>query len=383
MENTKLTVLVLIDFSNAFNTVDHDLLLAALPSLNLSPSVIEWFSSYLRERRQSVTSQSASSDCLCLPAGVPQGGILSPILFSIFINLITVNLDCSYHLYADDLQLYTSTNADKLSDAIMTLNANLTRIAGWSQEFGVTVNPTKCQALIVGSTRLFSKVSMTSLPPILFDGAVIPYCQSVRNLGLYMDSALNWTVHVSEVSRKVIACLRGLYRFKFFLPSSTKLMLVQTLVLPIIDYADVCYPDLTEVLLNKLDRLLNNCIRFVSGLRKYDHISSARSRLKWLPIRQRRNSRILCLLYSILNNPLSPLYLKDQFMFVCQSHDRSLRSSNNLTLYFPRHHSNFLSKSFTLQAARLWNALPIEIKLSSTKTLFKKRVHDYFNSIIT
>ena len=155
-------------------------------------------------------------------------------------------------------------------------------------------------------------------------------------------------------------------------------MLVQSLIIPIIDYADVCYSYLTEVLLNKLDRLLNNCIRFVFGLRKYDHISNFRSQLKWLPIRQRRNSRILCFLYNILHNPLSPSYLKSKFRFVCQTHDRSLRSSNSLTIYIPRHHSNFLSRSFTLQATRLWNALPLGLKLSATRNLFKKRVRDHF-----
>ncbi|KOB76606.1 putative RNA-directed DNA polymerase from transposon BS [Operophtera brumata] len=109
---------------------------------------------------------------------------------------------------------------------------------------------------------------------------------------------LSWVPHIKELSRKFYATLHSIIRLKHFLPTSTKISLVNSLLLPIIDYADVAFLDLSEDLLNKLDRLMNTCIRFIFCLRKYDHVSIFRAKLKWLQIRERRNLRTLCVLFS-------------------------------------------------------------------------------------
>ncbi|KAJ8737077.1 hypothetical protein PYW07_000348 [Mythimna separata] len=175
MEDTKVTILVLIDFSNAFNAVSHDILLSILSHLMVSSEALEWFSSYLRGRQQSVRVDENSSSWRDLDSGVPQGGILSPLLFSIFINFITLCLRCSYHLYADDLQLYASARVEDLSDAIEDVNRDLDAIRDWSDRFGVSVNPTKCQAIIIGSSRMMGRVVVNSLPPIVFKTVLIVF----------------------------------------------------------------------------------------------------------------------------------------------------------------------------------------------------------------
>jgi hypothetical protein len=123
--------------------------------------------------------------------------------------------------------------------------------------------------------------------------------------------------------------------------------------------ADTCYLDLTEEQLNKLERLQNISIRFIFGLRKYDHISHFRAKLKWLPIRFRRNAHIVSLLCNILFNPKYPSYLKERFKFLDATHSRVLRSSENLRLKISVHSSSSYGKSFTVQATLLWNALPM------------------------
>ena len=135
-----------------------------------------------------------------------------------------------------------------------------------------------------------------------------------------------------------------------------------------------------EEQLNKLERLQNLCIRFIFGVRKYDHISEFRNKLKWLPIRLRRNTHILHLLYSVLFNPSTPPYLKKQFMFLHDTHLRSLRSDNNLLLEIPLHSSSYFTNSFTIKAARLWNSLPIDIRRAKSIHIFKKKLKNhYFN----
>lgn len=381
MEKSQVTVLVLVDFSNAFNAVDHDLLLAVLEHLNFSTFSLHWFSSYLKGRRQAIRTAQSFSDWCELDAGVPQGGILSPLLFSLFINMLSSYLHCSYHFYADDLQLYKHSMAEKVDETIESLNVDLLELQSWSKLFGIQVNPDKCQAIIVGSSRQLCKIDFAELTPLRYNNSVIPFSHTVKDLGLLIDSNLTWSSQINEVSRKFYASLHSVIRFKNFLPLSTKISLVNTLLLPIIDYADICYLDISEEYLNKLDRLLNTCIRFIFGLRKYDHISQYRAKLKWLRIRERRNSRILCLLYSVLNDPNSPSYLKSSFNYVADTHDRNLRSTYSLHLAMPRHTTSFLEKSFGVVAVHLWNELPSKVKRAPSKEVFKKlvRLH-YFSS---
>lgn len=343
----------------------------------MSSSTLDWFSNYLRGRQQLVRLGQTSSDWCSLTAGVPQGGILSPLMFSIFINMITSKLLCSYHLYADDLQLYVQCDPNDLANAICALNRDLDRIYDWSRSFGIAVNPNKCQAIILGSSRILARLDLGTLEPVIYNNVVIPYASHVKNLGLHIDPSLNWNVQVAEVSRKVTNTLRALHRFKFFLPLKTKVLLMQTLVLPILDYADVCYLDVNEAYLSKLDRLLNNCIRFIFGLRKYDHISEYRERLGWLTIRERRYSRVLSTLFSIFDNPHSPGYLKDNLHSLSSTHDRDLRSANNLCLSIPPHRTNFFSHSFTVQAARLWNDIPENIRKAQNRFIFKKLLKEF------
>ncbi|CAG9794380.1 unnamed protein product [Diatraea saccharalis] len=166
--------------------------------------------------------------------------------------------------------------------------------------------------------------------------------------------------------KKLHFSLHSLKCLQNFLPLKTKISLVQTLLFPILDYADACYLDATEELLNKLERLQNVCIRFIFGLRKYDHISQFRSQLKWLPIRHRRNAHVLSTLYNILYNPSAPSYLRNLF-HLSRAQDKPCRSNVRTSLAIPTHHSDFFSYSFTVHAARLWNALPYEFNLTGIK----------------
>lgn len=380
MNNKQLTVLVLLDFSSAFNSVDFDILLGILSSLNVSPEAIAWFSSYLRGRSQCVRSNESSSDWCDLTAGVPQGGVLSPLLFSVFINSLTRILVSNYHLYADDVQLYRHFHVCDINDAINLINTDLNRINNWAQSFGLLVNPSKSQTLLIGGTYMRNLVDPSSIQPVLYNGVVIPFTDTAKNLGIIFDSNLSWGSHVNEISRKIHFSYRSLKRLQKFLPLETKILLAQTLLLPMLDYADVCFLDASEVLVNKLERLQNLCIRFIYGLRKYDHVSAYRSKLNWLPIRKRRDAHILSSLYNFLFNSLSPPYMRERFQFLVPR-DQPCRTAKSLLLKFPPHTSSRYGNSFTVHAARLWNSLPHDIRDSPSLSVFKKRVKDYYLSV--
>lgn len=383
MDNKQLSILTLLDFSNAFNAVDFELLLAVLQSINVATDVSDWFRSYLFGRRQSVHINNQSSSYLPLTTGVPQGSVLSPLLFSIFINTIPKILSSSFHLYADDLQVYVTCTAHDIDDAIARLNQDLLNISNWCKAYGLHVNPAKSQAIIIGSTFQLSKLNRSKLPAILYDNVSLTLCSHVKNLGLLIDSNLSWSVQVAEVSRKIFATISSFKRLKHLLPVKTKICLAQSLLLPILDYADCSYTDLTEEQLNKLERLQNVCIKFIFALRKFDHVSEYRDQLKWLTIRHRRNLHILSLLYSILYNPYSPNYLKTRFSFLGTDTDchLDLRSRSDNRLKMPTAHTRFYSESFTVKAVKLWNMLPPEIRRSDSIYIFKRRVKTHYLSL--
>lgn len=372
IDNKKITILVLLDLTNAFNTVDVDILLGMLRTLNLSPTAHLWFKSYLTNRKQLTKTKDSKSDWCELKAGVPQGGVLSPILFSFFINGIVTSLSSSYHLYADDLQIYASASLDDINSAIDNINNDLSVIGKWTNDYGLNVNALKSQAIVVGSPYYISKLQSVVCPNIVLDGNIIPLAPTVKNLGITIDQTLSWAPQIGEVSRKIIASLHSLKRLQYFLPLGTKALLVRSLLLPILDYADVAYLDPTEDLLNKLERIQNMCIRYVFGLRKFDHITEFRHKLNLLPIRHRRNMHILTLLFQVLFNPSAPNYLSERFEF--RVRDDRLRPSKNLILEIPLYNYHSYAKSFTVQAARLWNSLPGDVRMAQSVQSFKLKL---------
>ncbi|CAH2086951.1 unnamed protein product [Euphydryas editha] len=266
------------------------------------------------------------------------------------------------------------------TDSFDMINRDLVNISVWSRRYGLNINPGKSQVIIIGSPSLIARVDKTTLSPIVYNGSSLPYCATAKDLGVHLDQTLSWSAQLKEVSRKTFAALSSLRRLKSFLPIPTKIMLANSLLLSILDYADASYLNLTEDQLNKLERLQNLAIRFIFCLRKYDHVSEFRSKLKWLPIRSRRNLHILSLLYCALFDPKAPSYLRKKFEFLGEQ--SSLRSSRRLMLKLPVHKTRFFSQSFTVQAIKLWNDLPLYIKEAKSLPIFKNSVkRHYLNNV--
>lgn len=235
-------------------------------------------------------------------------------------------------------------------------------------------NAKKSQAIVVGSPHFVARLSEMVMPEVVFDGIPIPFSSTVKNLGVTMDQTLSWSVHVAEISKKLFASLHSLRRLQNFLPLNTKLSLARSLLLPLLDYGDVALLDLREELLDKLERLQNVCIRYIFGLRKYDHVSQFRSQLQWLHIRRRRDVHILSLLFNVLFTPTFPPYLSERFSFMAHGSGHRLRSSTNLSLAFPLNKSRVYSQSFTVHSVRLWNELPLSVRQSPSVASLREKL---------
>ncbi|KAL1447319.1 hypothetical protein WDU94_005634, partial [Cyamophila willieti] len=370
MDHTKVTILLLSDFSKAFDSVDFDILLAKLSkNFNLSPPTILWFDSYLRNRQQYVFNDNSTSTLLSTSVGVPQGSILGPILFSIFINDISsIFRFCKYHLYADDLQLYIETSVDTINEAIFKINKDLEALQAWTKCHGIIPNPKKFQSIIIGSSPLLYRVSQIQVSPIIFNTETITFSSTVKNLGLLFDEDLQWNSHVVNVGKKVYRKFHSLKRLKRFLPRKTKRLLCTSLLFPVIEYAGVVLSNMNGILLNKLQMLQNMCVRYIFDLKKFDHVSAHRRTLQWLPIEKRLEHQTLGLLWRILKEKTPP-YLHSSFHTLQDNHQYNTRSQHTLSI--PVHHTQIMTNSFVCTAARLWNHLPVDLRALDNRLAFK------------
>ena len=377
MDNRLVTLLVLLDFSKAFQTVDHDILLAKLRHIFMfSTHSLSWLKSYLSDRQQCVTTANEMSRWKPINSGVPQGSVLGPLLFTMYTTDLPQNLlYLKYHMYADDLQCYISSPPANIESTINLANKDLSNIVKWSLHNGLAINPAKSQCILIGSQPNLLRLNTPTMPLVTLNGISLPYSTSVKNLGISINNHLTWDNHINVICKRAYSALHPLQRLKDLIPPTVKTRLVQTLVLSHLEYCDVLYDGCSGALSNKLQRIQNACVRYIFSLKRYDHLSQYYSKLNWSKLANRRKIHKLLLLYKIRANG-EPSYLSNQFQSLSNSHALFTRASSTNILAIPPHKTDFYAKSFTVSAIQAWNALPVDVRLSRSLGILKRKLKE-------
>ena len=386
IDNRKLTGLLAFDFSKAFDTLPHSLLLCKLRKIGCSEGVIKWFGSYLGGRTQAVRGEGAiPSEWLPLHTGFPQGSILGPLLFSIFIlDLPTVLTHSKYMLYADDLQIYASASPtpDGLIDLSLRLSQDADAVVRWSRENGLKINARKTAALLLGSASYLHASELASRPPILVDNVAVPYSASTKSLGVTICPTLNWEEHINHISRRVFSSLHSLRYYNHALTRSLRKQLVESLIFPHFDYACVVYHHLTFKQNQRLHRLLNACVRYVYGNIPWrSSVTPYRLALGWLSVARRREYFIGSLAFKVSKFNL-PEYLSSRFV-PTRALPELRRSQRTDSGYFivPRSRTESLRSSFSHTAIRVVNSLKCDDLSSLSVDVFQSRLRDHLFSL--
>ncbi|XP_018400717.1 PREDICTED: RNA-directed DNA polymerase from mobile element jockey-like [Cyphomyrmex costatus] len=378
IERQCVTILVLFDFSKAFDTLDHSLLLLALREYGFNDETMLWFHSYLTGRSQTIVdNEGKPSPTLPSTPGVPQGSSLGPVLFSMFINSLFNRLTYCRNtcaIFADDTQFYLSTPLYRIEQTVAELNCEIQTLVEWASEFKLTLNANKTKAIIIGSTQQLLNLSKINIPLITVDGVTIPYSDTVKNLGVHITADLTRNRHISQISSNVY---HALYRLKFrgsTLPTTVKLHLVNALVTPHFDYACLTFNDVTDHLNTKLQRLQNVALRYVYNLRRDSQLAYFRQQANWLTIRARRQYFLGCTVYSILST-YRPQYLYRRFTTCNPDIRRSVR--HHETFDFPFCRTNYYKNSFWITGMKNWNSIPQNITNTATLQSFKNAYYKY------
>lgn len=372
LDKGESTALILLDFSKAFDLVNHRLLDATLKYLNFSTKSRELLHSYLDDREQYVVLNNKKSTKLSISKGVPQGSILGPLLFILYTVDMAKIVNCTIHQFADDTQIYTSFKKGCADHAQAVLQSAVNNIAEYSINHGLKLNTDKSNQIIFGTHDVAVKEQLQ----ISLNNDIIQNSETVKNLGFIMDSDMRFRKHVNMITQKGYNALRCLYRSKLFMDGSIKKMLCDSLVLSYANYGDVVYgPCLDQVNAYKIQKLQNSCIRFIHNINRREHCTGFINEIGWLKMENRRKQHLACLINKVISVE-TPKYLFDKLQFRFMYHKIPTRFNEHLTI--PQHRTAAYERSFSFNSAKLYNSLPNHIKTEnkSFKTRCKRHIFE-------
>ena len=381
MNRQHVTLLVMLDLSSAFDTVDHDILLRRLNhEFGIKGRVLEWFTSYLNKRSQFISVNGGRSRLFDVSCGVPQGSCLGPLLFVLYVSklfsIVEKHLPDA-HAFADDSQLYVSFKPDSTCDqlaAVAALEHCIDDIKDWMLSDKLKVNDGKTEFLIIGTRQQLAKVNFNSLR--IGDNS-INSIDKAKNLGFWFDSQMKMVTNISKCSSAAFFNIFNIRRIRKFLTYETAKILINSLVISRLDYCNSLLYGLPTIHLNKLQRVQNAAARLISNTSRFDHIIPTLMNLHWLPVKSRIDFKLLLIVFKALHG-LAPDYLIELINIKSPS-NYNIRSNREVLLEPPsvKTLATLGDRSFASAAPTLWNSLPSYIREASSVDSFKRLLKTY------
>ncbi len=372
LDDDKCILLVMLDLSAAFDTVNHTLLLDRFENcFGIKSGAKDWLQSYFADRQQVVRIDGVDSHPQDLQTGMPQGSVLGPFSFPAYTSplfSIATKHQCSIHMYADDTQFYMSFKVQEGEEALAKMELCVEEVRQWMCQNMLKLNDSKTEFIVISKrTRVQKVAGITSIDVGSTPVSAVP---NAKNIGCIIDHTLSMAPQVHSVVRSCYASLYNIARIRYCLTEESAATLVNAQVTSRLDSFNAVLSGIPDYLIYKLQLVQNNAANLVKGKRNPDHITPLLKELHWLPVRFRIDYKIISLCFKALNN-LAPQYLTD--LLVPYEAGRTLRSSSKARLDKPKTKlKTYGDRAFAYIAPELWNKLPDKLHQIDKLATFKK-----------
>jgi len=366
---------VSLDLSAAFDTVPHFQLLNRMQtSFGITGSALSWLKSYLDDRTQFVCVGDKRSTPQKLITGVPQGSVLGPLLFSTFTSPVfplISSFNLCHQQYADDTLIFGPINPSNVASSVNNIENCLSSLCLWLAHNGLSVNPTKSEAIIFSTRQRLQKLQLSGLTSVSVYGSPIPFSSTLTLLGVTLDPTLSFNNHCSKTMKSCLYHLRGIRHIRPLLSDSDAQLLACSFAQSRFDYCNSLLYGTSTTNIHRLQRLQNNLAKLTfSHERNVSHTKLLASH-HWLPIASRIQYKVASITHSVLSCN-QPSYLSD--CLTLYNPGRTLRSSDAHLLVIPRTLLTLTKRSFKIASPTVWNSLPLHIRTTPSHALFCKHL---------
>ena len=365
LDNSEFAVCILIDFRKAFDTVDNNILLDKLYHYGIRGNALRWFNCYLTNRYQYVNYNNTSSDMKQITCGVPQGSILGPLLFLLYINdIASVSSALFSILFADDTTLFC--RAKSLHELSTVINNELSNVMIWLNANRLSLNIDKTNFMIFRP-----KGKNEICPSININGSIIKEVDNAKFLGIIIDNKLNWLEHIKCISRKIAKGTGIIIKARKSFETETLLNLYNALIFPPISYCIHVWGTTASIHLQRLYVLQKKNIRIICGVRPRTHTEPLYKALDILNIDQVRDYSIALFMYKLMNHML-PSMFENMFIKTSDVHNYSTRQADMLYVQYAS--TKRPQRTIKHHGTKSWNSLCNSIPADCAISTYKQKL---------
>lgn len=364
----KMVGVIFVDLKRAFETINRERLLEKMYYYGIRGMALEWFKSYLNNRKQQVRFNHTWSKLLTTEYGVPQGSVLGPLLFIVYINDIIEICpeECNIKMFADDTLIYVS--GESSADIEVKMNTVFNIIERWMNVNKLKMNASKTKYMIVRGIRkeLRGNIILKCL-----DGTEIERVETMKYLGIIIDDKLRFQDQCNYMLKKIGKKTSFLNRVGNYISVYTRCIIYKTIIAPHFEYCATLLISMGETQITQLQKVQNRAMRVILQCDRYTKVEDMLEALQFMSVRQRLQYNTCIFIFKILNG-LLPNQLGDRLEIVGDEGARVTRQAGNIELQFRKTKS--AQKSLFYEGIKMYNVLPAEIKNCDRLELFKRRL---------